>query len=40
MVSFKTFKQEIKEANLKIVDIGLTSIENDFPTIMYAIVKK
>ncbi len=40
MVSFDTLSKEIAENNLILLDRGITAIEPDFPTIMYAIVKK
>lgn len=39
-VSFATLKKEIADNNLELIDIGLTSIMPDFPTIMFAIVKR
>ncbi len=39
-VSFHTFKQEINAHRLELLEHGITSIIPDFPTIMYAVVKK
>ena len=39
-VSFTTLKKEISDNNLELIDAGLTSITPDFPTIMFAIVKR
>ncbi len=40
VVSFKTLSSEISNNGLKLLDSGITSIIPDFPTIMYAIIKK
>ena len=40
VVSFDTLSKEIRENNLTMLDSGITAIEPDFPTIMYAIIKK
>lgn len=39
MVNFQTFREELRDGGFDIVEDGLTCIEPDFPTIMYAIVK-
>lgn len=40
VVSFDTLSKEITENNLTLLNSGITAIEPDFPTIMYAIIKK
>ncbi|MDF2588516.1 MAG: hypothetical protein K0S41_2357 [Anaerocolumna sp.] len=40
MVSFETLFKEISENNLTMLDSGITSIQPDFPTIMYITIKK
>lgn len=40
VVSFNTLSKEINDNNLTMLSSGITSIEPDFPTIMYAIMKK
>ena len=40
VVGFQTLNTEIKNHNFTLVESGLTSIQPDFPVIMYAIVKK
>ncbi|WOO35627.1 class I SAM-dependent methyltransferase [Anaerocolumna sp. AGMB13020] len=40
MVSFDTLSKEILENNLTLLNSGFTAIEPDFPTIMYATIKK
>lgn len=39
-VSFSTLNKEIDDNNLEVLESGITSIVPDFPTIMYAVVKK
>lgn len=39
MVSFDTFRRELKQNELAIIEDGITSIEPDFPVMMYAVVK-
>lgn len=39
MVSFETFRKELHSSGFSIVEDGLTQIEGDFPTIMYAVVR-
>lgn len=39
-VSFDSLKKEISDNNLELIETGLTSIMPDFPTIMFAIVKR
>ena len=39
MVSFETFGKELERNGLKTVRQGMTSIEPDFPQMMYAVVK-
>jgi len=39
-VSFATFHGEIASSNLEIVESGLTSMEPDFPVVMFAVVKR
>jgi len=39
-VSFQTFFEEILSSNLEIAESGLTSIDPDFPAIMFAVVKR
>ena len=39
MVSFETFEKEISDNDLLIVEKGITSINQHFPEIMYAVVK-
>lgn len=38
MVSFETFKREIKSAKLKIIEEGITSAIPDFNSLLYAVV--
>lgn len=40
VVSFQTLNKEFANHNFEVVESGLTSIQPDFPTIMYAVVKK
>lgn len=40
IVNFQHFEEELAAGGLKLLKKGITSIEPDFPTIMYAIVKK
>lgn len=40
MVSFSTFQNEIKKANLKIVEKGITSSLPDFDKLMYVVLRK
>lgn len=39
IVGFKTFRRELQSSGFSIVEDGLTEIEPDFPTIMYAVVR-
>jgi cyclopropane fatty-acyl-phospholipid synthase-like methyltransferase len=39
VVSFDTLSKEIKDNNFTLLNSGLTSIQPDFPSIMYAILK-
>ena len=39
MVTWEEFLREIRESGLKVVEHGLTSVEPDFPVMMYAVVK-
>lgn len=39
-VSFNTLNKELNNNNLELLENGVTSIIPDFPTIMYAVVKK
>lgn len=39
-VNFNTLRKELGNNNLKLLESGITSIKPDFPTIMYAVVKK
>lgn len=40
MVNFQTFSEELKRNGLTAVNQGITSVEPDFPQMMYAVVKK
>ena len=40
MVSFSAFRKELKANNLAIVKEGITSVEPDFSTMMYAVVRR
>ena len=40
VVSWTHFKEEIQRNGLEIVESGMTSVEPDFPVMMYAVVKK
>lgn len=40
MVNRETFLREIRENGLETLETGLTSVEPDFPVMLYAIVKK
>ena len=40
MVSFETFEKEIKQANLKVVEKGITSSLPDFDKLMYVVITK
>lgn len=40
MVSFSTFTNELEKNGLTILKQGITSVEPDFPQMMYAVVKK
>lgn len=39
IVTNQTFEKELKNADLEIMEQGLTSVENHFPFMMYAVVK-
>ena len=39
IVSFETFRKELQSGGFSIIEDGLTGIEEDFPTIMYAVVR-
>ncbi len=39
MVTFETFRGELKRNGLDIIEDGITSVEPDFPVMMYAVVK-
>ena len=39
IVSFETFRKELQSSGFSIIEDGLTGIEEDFPTIMYAVVR-
>lgn len=39
MVSFDTFREELRRAGFSVVEDGLTEVPPDFPVIMYAVVK-
>ena len=40
VVSFDTLSREIDNNNLMLLDSGLTSIEPDFPTILFVVIKR
>lgn len=40
MVSWETYLREIRENGLETLEQGLTSVEPDFPVMMYTVVKK
>lgn len=40
MVNWETFLRELKECGLVILEQGLTSVDREFPVMMYAVVKK
>ena len=40
MVTFETFREELARSGLKIIDSGITSVEPDFPQMMYAVIRK
>lgn len=40
VIGFNTLHKEINENNLVLIESGITSIEPDFPTIMFAVVKR
>lgn len=40
VIIFDTLSKEIKDNNFILLNSGITSINPDFPTIMYAIIKK
>lgn len=40
VVSFDTLSREIGNNNLMLLDSGITSIEPDFPTIMFVVIKR
>ncbi len=40
IVTNQTFEKELKDADLEIIEQGFTSIENHFPVMMYAVVKR
>ena len=40
IVTAQTFEKELKDADLEIIEQGFTSIENHFPFMMYAVVKR
>lgn len=40
MVSFDTMYQEMNENGLKVIKSGITSVEPDFPQMMFAVVQK
>lgn len=39
-VSFETFEKELRNVGFTIVDKGITSIDTDFPEIMFAVVRR
>ena len=39
-VNFNTLGKELADNKLELLESGITSIEPDFPTIMYAVIKK
>ena len=40
IVSFQTFDDELARNDLTIIKQGITTVEPDFPQMMYAVVKK
>jgi|GEM_PF-1975311 len=40
IVTFDTFEKELKDAHFQIIEKGLTSIGTQFPSMMYAVVKR
>lgn len=40
IVTFQTFENELKETGFEIMEQGFTSVENHFPVMMYAVVKR
>lgn len=40
MVTWESFLREIRESGLEVREHGLTSVEPDFPVMMYAVIKK
>lgn len=40
IVTFQTFANELKETGFEIMEQGFTSVENHFPVMMYAVVKR
>ena len=40
MVSWETFRRELAENGLDIIESGITAVEPDFPQMMYALVEK
>ena len=40
MVSWETFRRELAENGLAVVEEGITAVEPDFPQMMYALVEK
>ena len=39
IVTAQTFEKELKDADLEIIEQGITSVENHFPVMMYGVVK-
>ena len=40
MVSWQTFRRELAENSLAVIESGITAVEPDFPQMMYALVEK
>ena len=40
IVTAQTFEKELKDIGFEIMEQGYTSIENHFPVMMYAVVKR
>ena len=40
MVSWQTFRKELAENGLAVIESGITAVEPDFPQMMYALVEK
>ena len=40
VVTFETFRNELVRSGLKVIDSGITSVEPDFPQMMYAVISK